>query len=238
MKKKSLLIFVILLFTTGCTCEYNLTINNDTFNESVQLIGENSEEITSFNNKWEIPVDKNEFNRPGDTESNPSVGGTYKYNLSNSNLVFTNNFTIENYSDSSAVSVCYKTLKVGRYDSSIIISSSNEVDCFNRYPTLNKVTINVTIDKPVISNNADSVNGKTYTWHINKNDNNKPINIVIDDKDKSANMSTNNKTQDDVQKKDKDKYTLYIVLGVILVVFLLGYLIISILVNREDNMDD
>ena len=50
----------------------------------------------------------------------------------------------------------------------LLISTSKKFLCFNNYNNLDDVTVNITTKKEVYSNNADSVNGNTYTWYINK----------------------------------------------------------------------
>lgn len=244
MKKNLyLLLILFLLFTTGCSCQYNLIIENDIYKEEIKLIGENNDEINSFNNDWKISIDKEEFNHPGDPESEPSITkGTYTYKLSGNTLTFTNDFTIDNYPNSSAVSACYRQLTVEKYNDSIIISSSPEIDCFNRYPPLNELTVNITVDTQVISNNADSVNNNTYTWNLTRNNNKKAINIVLKNENNIINIPTNNGntiSNNNIKPSNNiSDYTLYIVLAIILVLFLLGYLIFNIIKNKEDVMDD
>ena len=50
---------------------------------------------------------------------------------------------------------------------------------FDEYPLLEEVTVNIKTDYLVEENNADSVDGNTYTWVFNK-DSKKSIDIVID----------------------------------------------------------
>ena len=45
MKKRILILITILLLTTGCTCEYNLTIEENTYKEEIIITGETKEEI-------------------------------------------------------------------------------------------------------------------------------------------------------------------------------------------------
>ena len=48
MKKKIFILILILLLTTGCTCEYNLTIDDNTFKESISLIASTNEDVKQF----------------------------------------------------------------------------------------------------------------------------------------------------------------------------------------------
>lgn len=243
MNKKIIIILILSLFMTGCSCQYNLAINNNTYKEEIKLIGENTEEITNLNNTWEIPIDKEEFNRPGDPDSKPSTSnGTYNYNLSNNTLTLSNDFNQNNYRNSSAVSVCYKQLTIQEYNESTIISTSNDVECFERYPTLKSIIINVTVDRPVKSNNADKVSNNTYTWNISKNSK-KAINLVLDNGsnssvDNNSNVNNNQDKIDNNQSNNSSDYTLYIFLIILLILLLIGYLIFDNMKHKSDKMND
>ena len=73
MKKRIIMLILVIFLTTGCTCEYNLTIDNNTYKEEIVLTSSDSEELTNFNNEWQIPIDKEIYqNISGDpsTETN------------------------------------------------------------------------------------------------------------------------------------------------------------------------
>ena len=61
---------MLLLLTTGCECEYNLTIDGNTYKEEINIIGETNEEIDSFKNNWKIPIDKDKYNSISESDSN------------------------------------------------------------------------------------------------------------------------------------------------------------------------
>ena len=239
MKKKILIISTLILFATGCNCEYNLNIENNVYKEEVILMGEDASEVYSFNKKWEIPVDKDEYNVGLDPQSDSiDSSDIYTYKLSGNNLTFSHNFTKNEYAKSSAVSNCYDMLTVSNYSDSIIISSSQNVKCFDRYPSLNNVTVNIKVDKKVTSNNADNLNGNTYTWQLNKNNvNNKSINLVLENKSTESDDSSNSSSNNVITKKEQD-YTLYIFSGILLVIMLIGYFIFNKIKNKNDQMDD
>lgn len=239
MKKRINILLIMLLLTTGCTCEYNLRIDNDTYKEEVILKADNSEELSNFNNKWQISIDKNESNigtDPSATEE-PTSNGMYKYNLTGNNLVFTYTFPINQYTYSTAVSKCYNNLTTTNYNNSIIISTSSNAICFDNYPNLNNVIVNITVDRNVISNNADSVSGKTYTWNLNKsNANNKSIDLILDNSNEESKTTDNNNPNKNNTDNKRD-YTMYIFSGMLLLSFLLGYLIFNKIKKEENNMD-
>ncbi len=238
MKKRIIILLIIALFTTGCTCEYNLKLENGKYHEEIVLTGENSEEINQLNTKLTIPVDKDIYNHPGDYDSKPETNTeTYKNKYSGNKLTLTYDFSSDNYYKSSAVSNCYNTLSVSNYNDSTIISTSSNEFCFSRYPTLNNIRVNITIDGVIISHNADSVSGNTYTWNLTRDDtSDKSINIIFKEKQTGNDIIENNdnKNQDEKEKKD---YTMYIFAAVILTLLLIGYTIYLKIKKEENNMD-
>ena len=140
----------MLLLLTGCTCEYNLTIDNNVYKEEINLTGENNEETSNINNKWKVPVDKDEYNKGGDPESNSYISGDiYEYKVTGNILKFNYDFTKSTYPNSSAVSNCYDKLTVLNYENSTVISTSSKATCFDEYPLLTSITVNIKVDKPV-----------------------------------------------------------------------------------------
>ncbi len=235
--KRVLVLTLLLLLTTGCTCEYNLKIDNNDYQEEIKLVGENSTEINSFKEDWKIPVDKDEYNIGLDLDNvEIKSDNVYNYNLLNNILTFKYNFTSSTFINSSAVSNCYNKLSVMNYSDSTIISTSKNALCFDKYPTLTSIVINITVDKPVKSNNADRISANTYTWNLTRtNASDKPINLVLDNKNVSNNPKTNSTPDETINKTRKKDYSMYIFSGLLLIVMLLGYFLFNKLRNKEDN---
>lgn len=226
MNKKIFVLF-ILLFMTGCSCEYSLTIDGNNYKENIVLTSDNSNEISSFNNKWVIPSDKDNYIESSVSDSEiDDYSNIYDYNLSNNKLSFNYDFSKSNYSNSTAVFKCYNRLSVIDYDLTTIISTNEKNDCFNKYPPLSSIKVTIYVDRDVISNNADMVNGNTYVWNINKNNaDSKSINLVLDNNSKLVN--DDNETIDEDKninnKFSLDNYILYIFLFVIVLIIYFGY---------------
>lgn len=240
MKKRIIYLIIIILSLTGCTCEYNLNIKDDIFSEEIILNG-NGEETSLFNQKWQIPIDKEVYNNlSGDPSSNIDIeNDIYNYKVSGNKLLFNYDFSIHELNNSTAISNCYKTATANYFQDRIILSTSSEVLCFDKYPNLDKLVINITVDRPIISHNADYKNGNIYTWNITKNNlSNRPINIILNNEDTSNDdINTGNNNPNNVENNQED-YTLYIFCGILLIILLLGYFIIIKIKNKEDNMDD
>jgi hypothetical protein len=119
----------------------------------------------------------------------------------------------------------------------MILSTSKNAICFEQYPTLTNLIVNITIDGKVSSHNADRVNGNVYTWQINRNNaSSKAINLVIDNLNDEPTTSklNNNSSTNSTTKKD---YTLYIFCGILLIVIVVIYIIFNKIKNNEKDND-
>lgn len=233
MKKRLLIIITLVLFLTGCSCTYNLCIKDNTFSEEVIIVGDNNSEINSLNNKWQIPTNKEEYNIGTDPSNKNIASKVYDYAFSNNRVTFKNDFTANEFIYSSAVSKCYNKLTVSNYEDTLIISTSQKVTCFDNNPPLNNVVINITVDRPVIKSNADSISGNTYTWNLSRSNSNKDINLILD----NSNSDTKNNSELDKKEKKTGDYTMYIFAIILLFVFLVAYAIVNSIKNKDDSID-
>ena len=237
MKKKICVLLFILLLTTGCSCQYNLKIDGNVYKETIYITSNNPEEINSLNEKWQIPINKENYYIGDESTDYSSIDEIYDHSLNENTLKFSHDFSRDDFANSTAVSMCYKSLTVTSYEGKVIISTSNIAECFNSYPNLSNVLINVTVDKSVSNNNADSVNGNTYTWRLNRdNYKNKSVNLIYENK-KDDKESTPDNTKNNT-KSNKVDYTMFIFAGILLIIALIVYAFISILKNKNDEMDD
>ena len=245
MKKKLLVLIIIVLFTTGCTCEYNLKIDDNDYIETVRINADNDEELNRFNTNWKVPTDKEEYNSGEDAGATQTYkSDLYEYQLSNSTLTFTHTFDRKDIASSSAISNCYDMVTVKRYNGALILSTGTKVKCFNAYPGLNRVTITITTDKKVVSNNADYVSSNSYIWYLEKSTTSKSINMTIDDTDESetgeivtpTTPGGNEKEKEPKEEKEKD-YTFYIFALILLIVLLVGYYLYNKMKQKNEEMD-
>jgi len=246
MKKRIIFISMLLLFTTGCTCEYNLTIKNDIYQEEISIMGDTAEEVAEFNKKWEIPTDKEEYGIGLDPSSQVEFSSDlYKYTLTGNTLKFSHDFDREGYQNSSAVSNCYDMLNVIEYGKNILISSSSRAKCFDQNVNIDNIRVNITVDRPVTNNNADYINGDTYTWIISKNNaSTKSINMSLDNsttEDDSSNIDpgTTTTTKASITPNNSGRdYTMYIFYAMLLTIFLIAFFIFNKMKNKGNKMDD
>lgn len=246
MKKKVIILMIIILFVTGCTCEYNLDIENGNYKENITLKADTDEELKEFNKNWKVPTDKEEYNIGEKIGTTPTYQSElYDYKLSNNVLTFSHTFDINSIVNSSAVSNCYDLLTVKEYESTIIISTSSKLRCFDSYPEMNRIIVIIGVDKKVISNNADSINGNKYIWYLDKSEKDKKsINMTIDNTIEDApiiepnNSSQNQNNNSNNQGQNSPDYTLYIFCGILLIVMLTAYFIFNKIKKKNDEMDD
>lgn len=168
--KKIIYIIILMFLLSGCKAEYNLHIVSDDFSEDIYLIGENEEETQNvINYIWPIQAF---YDSVGSSEEPKELEGIeyYKKNITDDNkLNFQYKFNNSNINRSYAIDLCFNAFDIDTTNRSLIISTENKNRCFDAYPILNEIIVNITVDREVEYHNADLVNGKQYTWVYNRN---------------------------------------------------------------------
>lgn len=247
MKLKYSIIIFILVFFTACSVEYDINID-DNVKEKFQIYEDNNEKISNdiYGGKYanSLPFDvrlAQIIDYPQAVLSNQIVDiydlkneieGTiyYKKDLIDEEQKYGINMETEfNLIDLpylKSVRQCYAKFNVDIEEDKLSIFTSEENLCFENYPILDKININLNInfkeDFEVVENNATIVDGNKYTWVIDKNNyKNQPINIVVD------RMPENN-------KKENISIILLIVCGIVLAIGGIIFLFFGIR-NRRIN---
>lgn len=191
MNKFKLFCLGIILLLTGCTAEYNVTINKDLkVEENVVVLGDDRFKITGsytidsiynalINNYSDIYniVKNNNINKYSDS-GNLSASSEKSYN----NL---NDYVLSDY-----IKVLYSDgLSLKENGSVITIASDNLMDNFWLFlddmdsdPLITELKINIKLPFVVTDHNADDVDedSNTYTWVYNQNNASKQISIEFD----------------------------------------------------------
>ena len=217
--KKILLFIVCIFMLTGCDIEYNLTIDNDSFDEKVTLSllkkDVSFEDMTNYL-KNKIPISNDRYETRFYEPSIDVHENSY-------DLVYDYSHDFNNFRNTLFVDSCYNDSKITRTDDKITIRSGKGFRCLNPDNGLitDNVKINITTKLEVLDNNADEVNGNTYTWNINFNNvQNKEVNITLKRKVQSSQININ-----------------YILFGIIGCVLLVGGLYLFVRYNSKKIND-
>lgn len=220
MKKGFLLIIAILLLS-GCTVEYNVNFTKNSANELV-ILNNVTDEV--------FPVEAY-YNEQGASETPIEIEGIEYYDITKSanatNLTY--NFPIDRYPESKGANLCYKNVSINKMnDGSFNLLTTKYNSCIDYYPELEQIIINLkfTNDFNITRNNADKVDGNTYTWIIDRNNyNNKGIELSYAFKEEAEEEQINEKSS---------KYNILIILGSFLVLGVIIAIVIK-LKNKKVN---
>ena len=213
--KKIILLILLVLLLTGCKATYNISFDKN-INESIKIYTSNTNIETA---------NKETVNKVSEELYNFEYGYEYYkkekyYEGNNTGYNYTNKFDYEDYNMYTELQKCYDDFNYSNDDNTVSLSTSEQFTCFDYYPEIEEVTINMTSQYNITSSNADKVDGNTYTWIINKdNYQNKPLEIKI------------NKKQEYKEKKITSK--MIITFGIFLILVL--YLLLSIKKNKKGN---
>lgn len=185
--KKSLLLLFLLVFVTGCNANYDIEIKNNQVKEKLEFFSTDTSTWDSevqygltYRSLLEASVD---YPYPAfdstvvDENDTIKLDGVEYYD----NKLITDNYKLgqrleyrkfktNNFNDSSIVKKCYQYFSVLEEGKNIILSTSLKNLCFDEYPLLDNITINLKTNHKVVSSNADTVKGYHYTWNLSRED--------------------------------------------------------------------
>ena len=177
--KKIICLISCIMFFTGCTVEYNLTISNNTINENINI----SNKIDSNNELYYDKLSTNTYSQYNDD-------GRKKYSVKkikkNENTIYNLNqkYSLTDFHQIRAISECFSAsnlVKKSAEDNSYILQTSKGFKCMSyEYEKIDSYEINITFDDnySIITHNANKVNDNKYTWYINStNANNASISV-------------------------------------------------------------
>ena len=215
--KKIILLGVLVLLLSGCTVDYNIYIGKDKIHEQVIF------EKVKYNFPRAAFFDEVNYSEDDD---NDYIDGIEYYSITtnkDNDSIYTYNFKTDDYKRSYAVNSCVTSMNMSVSNGVYSINPSNYYACFDQYPDLTKINVNINLDTnnfEMISNNADSVKNNTYTWVIDT-DNYMKKSISLKYKDKSV---VEKKEEDEISSWASNHFGL-ITLGIIVA---LGLLIFGI----------
>lgn len=229
MKKIKIFIFLCsILLLSGCSVEYNLTLNDDlTVSEKVVATERTKrmEALTKQKGEQAVNYLYNMFKR--DDENITLTSREDDYNTYATAI--TSYEDINDYASKFSSDV-FNNVNVTK-DGNIITFSTTQKELLSsdtNYSLLyDDITVNVTIPFEVTSNNADKVTGNTYTWNIKKNTDYKTIEFAYKEgnKEDQVNINVNDETYN-------IQYGVIIVIGLVIII---GSIVLFVYIKNKKN---
>lgn len=231
MKKIKIFIFLCLvLLLSGCSVEYDLTLNDDlTVSEKVVATEKTKrmEALTKQKGKQAVNYLYDMFKRNGEDITLTSREDDYNTYAT----VITSHEDINDYASKFSSDV-FDNVNVTK-DGNIITFSAEQKELLSsdtNYSLLyDDITVNITIPFEVTSNNADKVNGNTYTWNIKKDSDYKTIEFSYKEGNKKdeININVNNET-----------YNIHygVIIAVGLVIIISSIVLFVYIKNKKNNV--
>ena len=229
MKKIKIFIFLCLvLLLSGCSVEYDLTLNDDlTVSEKVVATEKTKrmEALTKQKGKQAVNYLYDMFKRNGEDITLTSREDDYNTYAT----VITSHEDINDYASKFSSDV-FDNVNVTK-DGNIITFSAEQKELLSsdtNYSLLyDDITVNITIPFEVTSNNADKVNGNTYTWNIKKDSDYKTIEFSYKEGNKKdeVNINVNNETYN-------IHYGVVIAVGLVIII---GSIVLFVYIKNKKN---
>lgn len=228
--KKIILLILVMLVFSGCSVKYNLNINEDlSVNEKIIA----SESTTSLKIKTgqEPKVAANSL-----YDSYKIKGVKYNISTTSNNRETTSNVStsfksLEDYVDYFESDII-KEVNITEKDGYITLEYKQDVpltEYSSRSLVYDSIEVNLIIPFKVTENNADKVNGNTYTWNIKKDGKLKDIKITFNKNETNSSKKINFFGFFEINVK----YSVLFVCGIVLLIILI--LLVVYTKNKKNN---
>lgn len=216
--KSIILVICSVFLLTGCSVEYNLNLEDNTFKETMKIGSFNSNGIEGF-----------EFLEPIAYNDKYDSMGYYETVYKNGYMDLSYDYSFSEFRLSSVINECFDvagvTKDVTEGEEKIQILTSGGFKCLNYGDNVaDRVTINFKTNHKVIEHNADKENAGVYTWVFDSsNYQNKNIRMIVDNS--SDDMS------DDINTAVADRNDTLLLIGGIIGGILLLALVVAIVIK-------
>ena len=189
--KKSIILLLMMFLVTGCaSVDYELNIDKDLMVTENVNISATKEYFDSFYMNFPITIVTENYNSEW---INPLKENNYSTEIKKNNIPYPSVFASKKYSDLKEYSSnmvfknqVFTDINVLEKDNLITLKTIDflpytEDETDTRFP-ISKLKVDIKVPFVVTNNNADSINRRTntYTWNINKETDEKEINITFD----------------------------------------------------------
>lgn len=248
MGKKIILIVFLVMLLTGCDITYNLSVSEDEFVEST-IFNTSTTDGTKeylynlYREEYPIYIDQEYLYYDPYSQITGNDYYTKNYNELENGYIFNYqaSYNYDDFSRARSLNTIFNTIGVGYLDTEdYYYLSMSGIKIFNYNNTINTITINIEFDRDaiILSNNADTVSGNTYTWQLNPT-NLKDINITyrflhLTDPDPEPETPENNPSNSDTEQNEEvsnwvndNKVIVYVGVFVILVCVIIIFSVIK-----------
>lgn len=196
--KKYFLGVILLFLLSGCTAEYTLKIDDITdkvYDETLQVKSSDLDEISSIykSNILTNAYDDEDY----DSESNEKIEGVSYYDVhsyyANGSYIVDYHFAFpsERFNHAAGIRAGFYDFSKTYNEEENTITLDTGYFSYDKFPDLEKLTVNIIIDNEVISHNANSVSGNVYKWEITDFEN---ARLILTYKNEQPNETGNNDT--------------------------------------------
>lgn len=227
--KKFILLMLVTFLLCGCSVKYDLYINEDlTVNEKVTAsevsnslkIKTNEDPSTAANSLYKLyKIDGVKY----DFSTIDSNGTTTSY-------ASTSFDSIEEYEDKFTSDIV-KNVNITKKDGYITLKYNQDVpltEYASKSLIYDDISVNINVPFRVTENNADEVNGNTYTWHITKDGKLKNIEITFNTKE-----TLNSKVFNFGFFEVNVNYSILMAVGLVLIVLIVVFIVY--MNNKKNN---
>lgn len=175
--------YILLLFIlSGCSVEYNINIDkNINLNENINILAQTEDEILRIEEyNGNLPIDV-EIDDPSVIEKKDNDIEYYDINKVEKNIYFNYSYDLDNFKKNVFTNSCYEYVTATKNDNKLILATSKEFSCFEKYNQLEDVIVTITSKYKLTDTNADNIEKHKYIWYINEdNANNKRLYLSLD----------------------------------------------------------
>ena len=215
---KSLILLLPMFLLSGCTINYDLTIDSKV-NEVIL--------INSDIYKKEVPMYIDDYDVT--YESTGKLDGYKYYDLQkyNGNTIYKAAFNKNTFRNATSCNLLFEKCNFVSNEGITVLSTTTGTIIFETYPELEAININITLNGEVVNHNADKVSDNMYSWYINPS-NAKEKRILFEYKG-TISSDFSQTIEDDTESKDKEN----IMYLSILLIVLIGLAVLIVFMNRK-----
>lgn len=229
-KIKILIVFIFIIFTSGCSAEYSLSLNEDSSVNEVVTATERTDRLESKTKLKGAQAVNYIYNMFVANDDNY----TLSYSENNSNTIAKVNATYSSIDDYANIfkSDIFDNIVISR-DEDYVTITTKQLQLLGGdspiTPMYDSIDIIIQIPFEVTENNADSVEGNKYIWKIRKDGELKDINITYkqDEIPNKINIKIND---------NKYNFEYWYIVVIIFALILVSIVAVVLIKNRKNNV--